>query len=217
MSTRNYLVLSDDMTLTNKADYRLTALAAGYERCGVKGIGNVNADIPGLQAIPAADKTARINAIKAFISQGVTPKSIDQRELMPLTDLVVPAAQDSWLTAALAVVGTAYTCLNAVAAPQLLTGKLMVCYAVSVESVSAIMPVSRLTFRRGGAVGNIQALFDMEPMGVRLEQDAFFSEPVVIDPQDIFAIQALCRVATGISERVHVHNFLFESAGTVVA
>lgn len=217
MSTRNYLVMSDDMTLMNKTDYRLNALAAGYERCGVKGIGNINADVPGLQAIPAANKTGRVEAIKAFIAQGITPKSIDQREIAPLTDLVVAAAQDSWLTAALAVVGTAYTCLNAVAAPQLLTGKLMVCYAVSVESVSPIMPTSRLTFRRNGAAGNIQAQFDMEPMGVRLEQDAFFSEPVVIDPQTIFAIQALCRVATGIGERIHIHNFLFESAGDVTA
>lgn len=217
MSTRNYLIMSDDMTLSDKKEFRLSALAAGLERCGIKSIGNVEADVPGLQNIPAADKNGRVNVIKSFIATGVWPKSIDQRELAPLTDLVVAAAQDSWLTAAFAAAGVAYTCLNAVAAPQLLQGKLMVCYAVSVESVSAIMPASRVIFRRGGAAGNIQAQFDMEPMGVRLEQDAFFSEPVVIDPQDVFAIQALCRVATGIGERIHVHNFLFESTGLVVA
>jgi len=54
-------------------------------------------------------------------------------------------------------------------------------------------------------------------MAVRDEEDAFFSEPVVIDPQDAFAIQVMARAATAIGERVHIHNFLFESGGQVVA
>jgi len=39
----------------------------------------------------------------------------------------------------------------------------------------------------------------------------------VIDPQDVFAIQVRCRNATAVAEIVHIHNFLFESAGLVVA
>lgn len=216
MASRNYLIMSNDMTLTDKKDYRLNALAAGLERCGLKNIGDINADIPGLQAIPMANKDARVTAIKSYIVTGQWPRSIDQRELAPLTDLVVPTGLDMWLTAALAVVGTAYSCLQAVAAPQLLVGRLMVCYAVSVESPVVPMPVSRLLFRRGGAAGNIQAQFDMEPMGVRWETDAFFSEPVVIDPNDVFAIQVLCR-AVAAATIVHIHNFLFEGAGQVIA
>ena len=216
MASRNSLIHSNDMSLSDKKDYRTTALAAGLERTGHVNIGNINADVPGLQAIPDASKAARVAAIKAYIKTGAWPGTIDQRELAPLTDLVVAAAQDSWLTAALAVVGTAYTCLNAVAAPQLLIGKLMVCYAVSVESAVVPMPVSRLTFRKGGVAGNIQAQFDMEPMGVRLETDAFFSEPVIIDPNDVFAIQVLCR-AIAVATRVHIHNFLFEIQGATIA
>jgi len=121
-----------------------------------------------------------------------------------------------WLTAALAAVGTPYSCFQAIAAPQLNVGKLMVCYGVSVESAVVPMPVSRLIFRRGGAAGNIQAVFDLEPMGVRLEPDAFFSEPVVIDATEIFAIQVICR-AVAAATIVHVHNFLFESSGSVIA
>lgn len=217
MASRNYLVMSNDMSLSDKAKCRLTALAAGLERCGTKGIGDINADIPGLQSIPASDKGTRVDQIKAYIQTGKWPRSIDQRELAPLTDFVAAAAQDSWLTVALAVVGNAYSALNALAAYTLPAGRLMVCYAVSVESAAVPMPVSRLIFRRGGAAGNIQAQFDMEPVGVRWEQDAFFSEPVVIDPQDVFAIQVVCRNATLAGERVHIHNFLFESAGMVVA
>ena len=217
MASRNYLIMSNDLTLTEKRDYRMTALAAGLERCGVKGIGNVEGDIPGLENIAATDKAKRVALIKSYISTGQWAESIDQRELAPATDLVVAAAQDSWLTAAFAAGNAFYTCLNALAAPQLLQSELMVCYAVSVESVAPLMPASRLVFRRGGAAGNIQAQFDMEPMGVRLEPDAFFSEPVVIDPQEIFSITARCRAITGIGEIVHVHNFLFENAGNVIA
>ena len=217
MSSRNYLIMSNDMTLTEKRNYRMNALSAGLERCGIKSIGDVNGDIPGLQAIPLAKKEDRVKAILNHVGAGKWPKSIDQRELAPLTDFVAAAAQDSWLTVALAAVGTVYSALNALAAYQLPAGRLMVCYAVSVESVAALFPVSRLIFRRAGVAGNIQAQFDMEAMGVRWEQDAFFSEPVVIDPQDTFAIQVMARVATAIGERVHIHNFLFESSGGVIA
>jgi len=208
--------MSNDMTLTDKKEYRLNALAAGLERCGLKGIGDIKADVTGLANIPDANKASRVKLIHDFIATGQWPRSIDQRELAPLTDFVAAAAQDSWLTAALAAVGTAYTALGALVAYTLPAGRLMVCYAVSVESAVVPMPVSRLIFRRGGAAGNIQAQFDMEPMGVRWEVDAFLSEPVVIDPQDLFAIQVLCR-AIAPATIVHIHNFLFESAGGVIA
>jgi len=226
MSSRNYLIMSSDMSLMDKREYRINALAAGLERCGLKNIGSINSDIPqnwngknapGLQSIPEAEKEARIALIRSFIGTGVWPKSIDQRELAPLTDFVLAAAQDSWLTVALAAVGTVYSALNALPAYQLPAGRLMVCYGVTVESVSPIMPVSRLLFRRAGAGGNIQAQFDMEPMGVRWEQCAFFSEPVVLDPQETYAIQVMCRVATAIGERIHIDNFLFESSGGTIA
>lgn len=216
MSSRNYLVISSDMSLSDKKAYRMRALAAGLERCGLAKIGDIEGDVPGLQAIPMANKPGRVAHIGTFIGTGAWPKTIDERELAPLTDLVVAAAQDSWLTAALAAVGTAYTALNALVSPQMGLGRLMVCYGVSVESAIVPMPVSRLVFRRGGVAGNILAQFDMEDMGVRLEPDAFFSEPVVIDPNEVFAIQVLCR-AIAPATRVHIHNFLYEGAGQTIA
>jgi hypothetical protein len=216
MASRNYLVMSNDMTLSDKAKYRATALAAGLDRCGTKSIGDVDADIPGLQSIPVADKKARVDLIRNYISTGEWPRSIDQRELAPLTDFVAAAAQDSWLTVALAV-GGVVSALNALPAYTFPAGRLMVCYGVSVESPIVPMPVSRLIFRKGGAAGNILAQFDMEEMGVRWEPDAFFSEPVVLDPQEAFAIQVLGRAAVPAGARVHVHNFLFESTGLTIA
>lgn len=216
MASRNYLIISNDMSLSDKKRYRMSALAAGLERCEPASIGSINADIPGLEPIPSANKEQRVAHIQSYISTGQWPRSIDQRELAPLTDFVAAAAQDSWLTVALAV-GGVVSALNALAAYQFPAGRMMVCYGVSVESAIVPMPVSRLIFRRAGVAGNIQAQFDMEEMGVRLEPDAFFSEPVVIDPQEIFAIQVLGRAVSAAGERVHVHNFLFESSGTVIA
>ena len=218
MASRNYLVMSEDMTLSDKKAYRLNALSSGLERCGLKGIGDIEADIPALASIPAVNRQDRVKVIHDYISTGKWPRSIDQRELQPIqpTDLVAVAAQDSWLTVALAV-GGVVSALNALAAYQLVVGKLMVCYGVSVESAVVPMPVSRLIFRRGGAAGNIQAVFDMEPMGVRQIPDAFFSEPVVIDPQEVFAIQVMGRAVVAAGTRVHIHNFLLENTGTVIA
>ncbi len=219
MASRNYLVMSEDMTHKEKRDYRLEALAAGLERTGHKNIGDINADVPGLQSIPEAQKRTRVDHIAAYLRGLNWPRSIDQRELQPIAagpDLVAGTAIDMWITAALAVVGTPYSCFQAIAAPQLIVGKLMVCYGISIESAVVPMPVSRVVFRRSGAAGNIQAVFDLEPLGVRQEIDAFFSEPVVIDPQEVFAIQVLCR-AVAPATPVHIHNFLFETAGSVVA
>ena len=219
MASRNYIILSNDMSLKDKREYRMSALAAGLERCTHLPIGDINSDIPGLEAIPESRKEDRVKLIFSFLEKGSWPSSVDQRELQPIAggpDLVAGTAIDMWITAVLAVVGTQYSCFQAIGAPQLIAGKLMVCYGVSIESAVVPMPVSRITFRRGAAAGNIQAVYDIEQMGVRDEIDAFFSEPVVIDPQEVFAITALCRAVAGATP-LHIHNFLFESSGQVVA
>ncbi|MDD5510686.1 MAG: hypothetical protein PHI12_07750 [Dehalococcoidales bacterium] len=218
MGSRNYLLNVNDLSVTDRGDLKLSALAAGLERCAIKGIGDCNSDIPGLQAIPDANKIQRVQLIKGWIKQGNWPQSITQRELTPNLngDLVAATALDSWLTAALAAVGTFYTCFQAIVSPQLAQDKLMVLYGASVDSVAVPMPVSRMVIRRGGAAGNIIAQYDMEEQMIRQDVDFFFSEPQVIDPQQAFAIQVRARVATAAAEIVHVHNFLFEQSGLIV-
>jgi hypothetical protein len=215
MATKNYIVLKEGLTLSDQKEYKLNALAAGLERCGVKNIGEINADVPGLSNLSPSDKVSRVQTIKSFISTGKWPRSIDQRQLAPLTDLVAPTALDDWLTAALAVVGTFYGCTQAIAAPQLLQSKLMVCYGISVGTVP--VPVSRLMFRKNGATGNILAQFELQELEAADSATAFFSEPVIIDPQDIFAIQVRASIATGAAARINILNYLFENAGQVVA
>lgn len=216
MASRNYLINSEDLSLTDKKEYKLAALAAGIERCALKNVGSPNADIPGLEAIPTSQKDQRVRHIRNYIVGGNWPRSLDQRELAPgpaavRTDFVAPTVLAEALTAPLAAVNTWYSCFQAVAAPQLLVGKLLVFYGVCVTPPLA---VSYLQFLRGT---NVQALFDLQTQNTRLAFDAFFSEPVVFDPQDIFAAQVLCSFVTGVAALVHLHNFLFEKAGDVIA
>ena len=217
MGSRNYLLNFEDMSLSDKKDYRLKALAAGLERCGVKGIGNVNADIPGLEGISEGNKAARVNHIAKFIATGAWPASIDQRELVtgPLrTDLVAATALDEMVTAPMAAVGAAYSCFQAIAGPQLLINRLVVFWGVSVET--APCPATYLLYRKGGVAGNVEAMFDFQTQNPRLAFDTFLSEAVVFDPQEVFAVQVVSRVATGILANIHLHNFLFGPAGQTI-
>ncbi len=224
MSSRNYLVNFEDLSLMERKGYKLGALAAGIERCAIKSIGTPNADIPGLEAIPESNKYLRVKTILDFINgapgiPGSWPKSIDQRELATgpaLNDFTAGSvtALDEMVTAPLAIAGVPYSCFQAVGAPQLLVGKLLVFFGISVEA--APNPASYLLFRKGGIAGNIQARFDLQGQSTRLAYDAFFSEPVIIDPSDVFAVQVICRIP-GPAARIHLHNFLFEGTGEVIA
>lgn len=125
------------------------------------------------------------------------------------------AALDQWNTAALATVGTAYSCFQAVAAPILAANKLVVWYKVGVETIP--LPVSLLTIRSGGAAGNILAEYDLEQLVNGHETEGYFNEPIVFGPTRQFAIQVLCRIATGVLARVQLGGWIIEPAGQLIA
>ncbi|MDD4986974.1 MAG: hypothetical protein PHQ43_14595 [Dehalococcoidales bacterium] len=210
MSTLNYIVPTGSMTLTDQKAYRQAAVAAGIERAADKGIGNIRDEIPGVNV---NDRQARVNAILKYLETDNIPPSIDVREFQPILD--AGTALDQWNTAALAVVGTAYSCFQAIAAPVMAANRLAVFYKVGIETVP--LPVSRLIFRSGGAAGNIIGEFDLEQLVNRLETDGYLSEPVVIDPTGTFAAQVLCRIATGVLARVQLGGLIFEPAGSTIA
>lgn len=220
MSAINYITPSECLTLTDRKDYRLAALASGIERAYQKKIGSRD-DIPGLsEAIPA---NQRVAMIAASLKSGMTPKSLDVREMQPVLDAgVVLPANDSWLTAALAVVGVAYTCFGGAApivAPVNPANRIIVFWKAGVETAG--FPVGRLTFRSGGAAGNILAMFDLEQLVNWVVPEGYFSEPVVIDPTLTYAVQVFNRgvvgVATGVVARVQLGAFVFEPAGQTIA
>jgi len=211
MSSRTYIIPVGSMTLTDQKEYRMKAIAAGLERASQKKIGSIADEIPGYASLNR--RYDRIQSILSWIGQGNTPQSIDVREPQPTLDFA--CVIDDWQTPALAAVNTFYTIFNGVVTPTLNAVRIAVWYGVGVET--AAFPVSRLTWRTGGAAGNIIAEFDLEQLINRLESIGFFSEPVVFDPTLPYSGTVRCRIATALLSRVQPMGFIFEPAGTTNA
>ncbi|MDO8635028.1 MAG: hypothetical protein Q7R34_02110, partial [Dehalococcoidia bacterium] len=151
-----------------------------------------------------------------FLLTGKLPLSIDAKELeLNVADLVVAPTLDRWITAALAAVSTAYTIFGGLVVPQLQDQKVAVFWGVQVATIP--LPVGRLIFRRQAAAGNIMAQFDLETLETKRTLEGLFSEPVVIDPRESFAVQVLAKIATGAGAVVKLNNFVFEAQGKTVA
>lgn len=146
---------------------------------------------------------------RAATKLGVGQEELTVRHFYSLAD--AGAALEQWNTAALAVVGTAYSVFQAIPAPTMATNKLAVFYKVGCET--APCPISLLTFRSGGALGNTKAEFDCEQMVNGMETEGYFSMPVPIDPNEVFAIQATARIATGVLARLQLSGYLIEPRG----
>ena len=195
MGVINQLLNVGSVSLVNQQTARTAAIKAGFQRCLAKKIGD------------AAD-------ISAVLAQGApNANSVDVREFQPILD--AGTTLDQWNTAALAAVGTAYSVFQAITAPQLANNKLVVFWGIQVETVP--LPVSRVIFRSGSATGNLIGMYDLEQMVTRQEGFGFFSTPVVIDPSLTFAVQVLCRVATGVIARVQLAGYVFEPTGQTLA
>ncbi len=201
MGSVNLMQPIDVLTLSDQKEFRLKAMAAGLARAAYKKIGSIEANL------------ANEGEAYRYIASGNWPASIDCREAQPILDF--GCALDQWNTAALAVVGTAYSALQAVAALALAANKVAVWYKIAVETNP--VPVSRAIFRSGGATGNIIGEFDIEQLVNHQQIVGFFSEPIVIDPTQTFAVQVLARIATAVLARVQFGCLIFEPAGTTIA
>ena len=193
----NVLVLQDSLSLTDRKDYAVRALKALMTRAIGKNLGS-DADL-------------------AKIMAGQLPTTLDVREFqLNVLDLVAPPVVDQWRTAPLAApIGTAYSCFQAVISPQMQNNRIAVFFKIAVEDVP--LPVSRIIFRKGGVGGNIIAVFDLEFLSFAQNPVGYFSEPVVFDPSDVFAIQVITRIATGVFARVILGAWTCEGKGGVIA
>lgn len=211
MSSRTYIVPVGSMTLTDQKDYRIHAIAAGLEFASQKKIGNIADEVAGYSLLASRDQ--RIEAISIWLKQGNTPRTIDVREPQPLNDFACTI--DDWQTPALNAVNTFYTIFNGTATPTLNAVRCCVWYGVAVETAG--FPVSRLTWRKTGAAGNIIAEFDLEQLINRLESIGYFSEPVIFEPTLPYSGTVRCRIATTAIARVQPMGFMFEPSGTTNA
>ncbi len=126
-------------------------------------------------------------------------------------------AIEQWNTAALAVIGTAYSVFQAIAAPALANNKVAVFYKAGVETTG--QPVSLLNFRQGAGGGTTYAVFDLEQLinqnGLGVE--GWFSEPVVYDPSEVMNITVTARIATALLARVQLGCFIIEPKGPTIS
>jgi len=161
----------------------------------------------------------RMRAINAGLDRAVAKGIAPSRD-----ELIVRHAQniadfgtaaDQWLTAALAVVGTAYTVFNNIATPTLATTRVAVFYKATV--VTAPIPVSILSFREGAAAGTTKAVYDLEQLDGYLVPSGYLSEPVVYDPQQVLNVVATARIATGAQCRLILGCYIIEPKGAVIS
>ncbi|MDP3379843.1 MAG: hypothetical protein Q8S53_15870 [Brevundimonas sp.] len=196
------------MTLSERKDYRLGALAAGVVRAFDKKIGAWNVDELGPESPRPED---RIKVVKSFIAGGGWLASLDVREFQPVLDAV--AALDQWNTAPLLVAGTEYSVFQAAAAPVAAAriNKVVVWFKVGVET--AAFPVSWLIHRKNAIAGTVIARFDLEQLVNEETPVGYFSEPVIWDPDMAYVMNVTARIATGVLARVQPTAFVFETAG----
>jgi len=212
MSTRNYIVLSEDLSLTDRQKYRLGAMAAGIAACFENNIGVWDPN-----EVPAANgvKPTALDVMNFLArSGGEPPESIDVREFQPVLD--AGTALDQWLTAAFAAVGGEYSIFQAIPVPAiaLRTRKLVVWYGVQLGNVPAL--ATRMNFRRTVAAGTITAQFDLQEIWTGQKLDGYFSSPQIWLPNLPYALNVLAS-AIAPAQVVIPHNFVFEPAGTVSA
>jgi len=158
---------------------------------------------------------AKQAAVARAVTLRVAPTANQVTVRGPQPTLDFGATNDFWETAALAARGTAYSVFNGAVAPTLAANKLCVFYKVGIAS--APVNVSRLTFRSGGATGNIIYEFDLEQLINAQSTEGYFSEPVVLDPTTPFAAQVLCRVASGVLELVELGGYIVEPRGQTIS
>lgn len=214
MSSKAFVIPTDDLTFMDKQRYRIGALAAGIQRCYNMGIATWDKGDTPLPADPAIPTMPEYSALFDWISRGNWPKNLDAREFQPNLDAGAGAALDWFFTANLVAVGAEYSCLGAVAVAPAAARikKIVVWYKVLLNTNPP--HVNRLLFRRNAAAGLLQAEFDLQQLFNQIRVEGFFSEPVIWDNNTAYAVNALCHIITNAPENVVITNFLFEPAGT---
>jgi hypothetical protein len=163
-------------------------------------------------------KNYKTKAMEAGLKRATEKLGVGADELMVRhaeNILDFGTALEQWNTAALAAVGTAYTVFQAIPAPTLANNKVAVFYKIGIQTVPP--PVGLLTFRSGGAAGNIKAEFDLEQIANCLTPEGYFSEPIPMDPTETFAVQVIAIIATGVLARVQFGCYIIEPKGQRIA
>ena len=122
---------------------------------------------------------------------------------------------DQWNTAPLAVLGAAYSVFQAVAAPAIGLRQVCVWYKVGVET--APPNVSFITFQEGAAGRTTFAVLNLEELYTKQQTEGYLSEPVIYAPGSVQLIRVICRLFTGVFERVILSGIIIEPVGPQIS
>lgn len=165
-------------------------------------------------------KTFRTKAIGAAIARSIEKKVVgisDELVIRPFENVADGATGvEAWLTQPLLVIGNTYSVFGAGALfVTMAANKLAVFYKVGI--FTAPNPVSLLQFRSGGVAGNIIAEFDCEQMTNAHTTEAYYSEPVILEPSQVYAAQVTATIATGLAAKVILAGWTLEPKGQRIA
>ena len=191
----SYAIPTNELTLTDIRVYKEKALAAGIVRAKAKGIAASDEELVWREMLPSFDL-----GILAGLAAGVG---------YALNYYVTGAVVGAGVWAPAPGI-TAW-----VADPPLPVGRVAVFHKV--YDSMADPQVTAVRFMIAGATTKanffIQCLLDN-----KLEPEAWFSEPVVYDPQDIVNIDFFGRAATGANgEELGFGCFIIERVGAVIS
>lgn len=188
----SYAIPTNELTLTDIKAFKASCLAAGIVRAKAKGIAASDQELVWREALPSADL-----GILVAVGAGYS-----------LNYYVTPAAVGAggWALA---------FGLPVTVAPRLPVGMVAVFYKVYDASANPVTTAIRflLAAATTKAVFFIQTLID-----VKQEPEAWFSEPVVYDPQDLININFYGRAATpAAGEELGFGCFIIERVGGTVS
>jgi len=184
MGNNSYIIAKDDSSVSDRRALRQGAIDA------------------------ATNRALAVNGGWAHDTEQLT----NPREFERVRD--AGSATTQWLTAALAAVGTEYSCFAAVAAPTLAANRVAVFYAVTLVTIP--VNISLLRFRLTAATGNMMGEFDTQKLLGAQEMTGYFSTPMIYGPNDAISATVMCVVASLVAENVVLHGFTVEPKGTTI-
>ncbi|MFY9259573.1 MAG: hypothetical protein WAO71_03590 [Gallionella sp.] len=188
----SYAIPTNELTLSEITRYKTDALNAGIARAKSKGIAAVDEELVWREALPAFDMGALVLAGSGWaLNYYVTPAA---------------AGAGAWASA---------FGLAAALDPILPVGRIAVFYKVYNPTPGAQATAVRFLLAQATtkAVFFTQSILDSKD-----EPEAWFSQPVVYDPQDTVNIDFYARAATaGVGEELGFGCFIIERVGAVVS
>lgn len=188
----SYAIPTDELSLTDIKGFKSRCLDAGIVRAKAKGIAAVDEELVWREMLPAFDLGAGVLAGSGWA----------------LEYYVTPAAVGAGAWASLYGLGAAID-------PLLPVGRVAVFYKVYDPMAAPVVTAVRFLLAAATTKANlfIQCLLDN-----KLQPEAWFSEPVVYDPQDVVNIDFYGRVNTPVGgEELGFGCFIIERVGAVVS